>query len=199
MSNDTLELAALIGSRICHDLISPIGAIGNGLELLQMGTPPTPEMALMADSVNNANARIRFFRIAFGKAAGGQGVPLGEVQSILRDMSLSSRIRYEFQSDAAPDRAETRTAFLAVLCVEQTLPMGGEIGIRLESAGWSVTGKGPRIRQDEALWAHLSDANATSTELSPGQVQFGLLPGHLRQMGRSADISFTETSAQIAF
>lgn len=199
MSNDTLELAALIGSRICHDLISPIGAIGNGLELLQMGTPPSPEMALMADSVNNANARIRFFRIAFGKATGGQGVPLGEVQSILRDMSLSSRIRYEFQSDTAPDRAELRAAFLALLCVEQTLPMGGEIAIRHEGEGWSINGKGPRIRQDETVWTHLSDAETPPAELTPGLVQFGLLAGHLRQMGRSADISFTETSAQIAF
>ena len=58
---DKPDLAALIGSRICHDLISPIGAIGNGVELMMMdGTAKTPELALIAESVANANARIRY-------------------------------------------------------------------------------------------------------------------------------------------
>ena len=64
---DQTDLAALLGSRICHDLISPIGAIGNGVELLMMeGGTPSPELVLIAESVAAANARIRFFRLAFG-------------------------------------------------------------------------------------------------------------------------------------
>ena len=60
-------LAQLVGSRICHDLISPVGAIGNGLELLAMAggrTMPggSAELELISDSVVQANARIRFFR-----------------------------------------------------------------------------------------------------------------------------------------
>ena len=73
---DKPDLAALIGSRICHDLISPIGAIGNGVELMMMdGTAKTPELALIAESVANANARIRYFRVAFG-SAGADSEPL---------------------------------------------------------------------------------------------------------------------------
>ena len=65
---DKPDLAALIASRICHDLISPIGAIGNGVELLAMEPGGTlPEMALISESVANANDRIRFFRICFGR------------------------------------------------------------------------------------------------------------------------------------
>lgn len=59
-----LDLPALIGSRICHDLISPIGAINNGLELLNMagtGAAPGPELELIGQSVESASARIRFF------------------------------------------------------------------------------------------------------------------------------------------
>jgi histidine phosphotransferase ChpT len=64
-----IELTSLIGSRICHDLISPLGAIGNGVELLAMSeVAKGPEMSLIAESVENANARIRFFRVAFGAA-----------------------------------------------------------------------------------------------------------------------------------
>ena len=67
MTQDAIELNDLIGSRICHDLISPLGAIGNGVELLTMsGMTEVPEMTLISESVENANARIRFFRIAFG-------------------------------------------------------------------------------------------------------------------------------------
>ena len=67
MGECNVNLAALIGSRICHDLISPIGAINNGLELLDMnGGVQGAEMELISGSVGNAGARIRFFRIAFG-------------------------------------------------------------------------------------------------------------------------------------
>ena len=60
MQQRNLNLSALIGSRICHDLISPIGAINNGLELLGMTTRQAgPEMALISESVENAAARIR--------------------------------------------------------------------------------------------------------------------------------------------
>jgi len=60
------NLAALIGSRICHDLISPVGAVGNGLELMQMaGGKLLPEMALIEESVEAARLRILFFRIAY--------------------------------------------------------------------------------------------------------------------------------------
>ena len=58
----TQDIAALIRSRICHDLISPIGAIGNGVQLLAMSCGAAgAEMDLITESVQNANARIRFF------------------------------------------------------------------------------------------------------------------------------------------
>ena len=58
MTVKTRDLNSLIGSRICHDLISPLGAIGNGLELLSMsGFDGAPEIALIAESVENANSR----------------------------------------------------------------------------------------------------------------------------------------------
>ena len=81
------DFSALIGSRICHDLVNPIGAIGNGVELMQMdGAVRGPELTLIAESVANANARIRFFRIAFG-ASGGQRVSKSEVLAVLSDLT----------------------------------------------------------------------------------------------------------------
>ena len=81
------ELNALIGSRICHDLISPLGAIGNGIELLTMsGMSAAPEITLISESVDNANARIRFFRIAFGAASADAVTSHSEVTGILADV-----------------------------------------------------------------------------------------------------------------
>ncbi len=79
------DLAALLGSRICHDLISPLGAIGNGVELLAMSGQSGPEMAMIEDSVRNANARIRFFRMAFGPASADQSASRTETLAILAD------------------------------------------------------------------------------------------------------------------
>ena len=67
MGQSNINLAALIGSRICHDLISPIGAINNGLELLGMsGGNSSPEMDLIQESVGNASARIRATQATLG-------------------------------------------------------------------------------------------------------------------------------------
>ena len=91
MPESEIEFAALIGSRICHDLISPIGAVNNGLELLSMtGVSPSPELALIGDSVDSASARIRFFRVAFG-AAENQMIGPTEINAILRDYYRGSR------------------------------------------------------------------------------------------------------------
>ncbi|HMR60143.1 MAG TPA: histidine phosphotransferase, partial [Amaricoccus sp.] len=61
------DLSALVSARLCHDLISPMGAIRNGMELLQMapGEAQSPEHALIADSLETALAKLRYFRLAF--------------------------------------------------------------------------------------------------------------------------------------
>jgi histidine phosphotransferase ChpT len=62
------DLSFLIASRICHDLINPIGAIHNGLELmtLSQSTAKGIEFDLVQASANDARARVEFFRLAFG-------------------------------------------------------------------------------------------------------------------------------------
>ena len=73
MAQDPLSLAKLIASRICHDLISPVGAIANGMELVALtGADITPEFELISDSVAGANARIKFYRVALGMSSAEQ-------------------------------------------------------------------------------------------------------------------------------
>lgn len=199
MPQDTLELSALIGSRICHDLISPIGAIGNGLELLQMGMPLTPELALVAESVENANARVRFFRVAFGKASNGQQVNRTEVEGILRDISKGGRIEMHWSCDTLPDRKELRAGFMAVMCLESALPLGGEITVEYQRNIWRLHATGRRIHMQPDLWELLGQTQTNQPDVSAGQVQFALLPGLLRDLGRVATVSNTDTAATITF
>ena len=117
MDSRHVNLSALIGSRICHDLISPIGAINNGLELLGMsGDQSGPEMDLIQESVGNASARIRYFRVAFG-AAGEQTMGRSEITSILGDVVSGARLDVAWGPMDAQPRSEVRLAFLALLCV----------------------------------------------------------------------------------
>lgn len=112
----TSDLASLLGSRLCHDLISPLGAIGNGVELLTMtGAGSSPETNLILQSVNSANARIRFFRIAFGAAGRDQTVGRAEIMSIIDDLGRDARIKTNWQGPPDLPRSSVKLAFLAIL------------------------------------------------------------------------------------
>ena len=135
-----INLSALIGSRICHDLISPIGAINNGLELLGMTAgQSSPEMALISESVENAAARIRFFRVAYG-AAGEQMMGRPEIASILKDLTKGGRLEYEWEPEAPAPRAQVRLVFLAVQCIESSMPYGGKVTIKIDDGRWVLLG-----------------------------------------------------------
>lgn len=206
MGEHTVNLAALIGSRICHDLISPIGAITNGLELLDMaGAASGPEMELIADSVGNAGARIRFFRIAFG-AAGDQPLSRAEICTVLDDVNRGSRLVTRWGPLDPQPRSDVRLAFLAIMCCETALPFGGEIQVSCADGHWRIEGRGDRLITDPDLW-HLLDAPRSNTgsntestaPVTPAQVQFALLPELLRDDPRTARAALTESSVRIEF
>ncbi|MGR3615626.1 MAG: histidine phosphotransferase family protein, partial [Paracoccaceae bacterium] len=156
MGINTANLAALIGSRICHDLISPIGAITNGLELMEMtGSADGPERELIADSAVNATARIRFFRIAYG-LAGDQVLGAHDIQSILDSFSSGGRVRMTWDIAEDQPRSLVRLAFLALQCCETALPQGGHLQVSKESDRWVINGDGPLIAVEPGLWATLS-------------------------------------------
>lgn len=175
MSEQT-DLAALLGARLCHDLISPLSAIGNGVELLMLdGKPPSPELALIAESVAAANARIRFLRVAVGLAGDNQQMGKTEVAQLLTDALQGGRIAVDWRIDAPQSRRAVRRAFRALMCLYGVLPAGGRITVALDATGWQFTATGSTLRPEAGPWALLSDPQAEVGDLSPAQVQFGLL------------------------
>lgn len=183
------DIAATIASRICHDLISPLGAIANGVELLALsGAPPSPEMELIAQSVDSANARIRFFRIAFG-AHGTGGIGRSEVTRTLAALSRNSRITYDWTPSGEQPRSAVRMIFLLMQCLESAMPAGGSIRVRAEGDHWDVVAEAPRLRIDPATWDSLGPRRAPPPA-SAAPVQFGLLATVLSEMGRRLDLTF---------
>ena len=191
------ELASLIGSRICHDLISPIGAIGNGLELLDMSGAGGPEFALISDSVSNANAKIRFFRIAFGLASPDQGAARSQILSILGDFYRDTRIRADWAVANDCYRSEAKAAFLAMMCIESALPFGGDIQISRADGAWRVSGSGTKLKFEPELWEAAHKGN--NPAIDPKSVQFPLLHGALARLGRSLSLARSDTSITLDF
>jgi histidine phosphotransferase ChpT len=197
---DTPDLAALIGSRICHDLISPIGAIGNGVELLMMdGASNSPEVALISESVSQANARIRFFRIAFGAAdLRDQRVARAEILSLLADQTRGGRLAIDWKGDSDLPRIDVKLALLMILCLENALPFGGRISVTQEETRWYLRAQSERIKIDTALWAHLVDPSLPA-EITPARVHFAILPAELRRSGRTVTPTFADTQIDVRF
>lgn len=183
---DRADLAALLGSRICHDLISPIGAIGNGLELLMLEPGgKSPELALIAESVASATARLRFFRMAFGDPGQGQRVARAELQAILSDMNAGGRLTADLQGPAEMARSEARLLFLLLLCLETALPYGGHVILDRNGEVWRIAAHSARRRDIGAFWDWLSSDGAPApATLGPAQVQFALVRADLARSGR---------------
>ncbi len=187
-------LATLVAARICHDLVSPLGAIGNGVELMQMAcAAESAEIGLISDSVSAATARLRLFRIAFGAAQPGAVMGRAEIAAILDGLAPAARCLVNWRVREELPRDEVRLALLLLMCLESTLPHGG--GITFDrwpcepgaaggtAGGWAIRAEAERMAPDPVLWAVARGAPLPQ-DLPPRHVHFALVPGALAALGR---------------
>jgi len=172
-TNDSLT--PLVGSRICHDLINPLGAISNGVELLTM-TPGAggPEIALISESVEAANARIRFFRVAFGATSATQVMEDSVISEILSGMSMGARQTLVWSAPGSHPRDEIRLIFLLIQCLETAMPTGGRIEITGHKSAWTVRGTADSFAEIEPLWDVIAKG-IDMPDLAAAHVQFALV------------------------
>jgi len=197
---EEFDLPALIGSRICHDLISPIGAIGNGVELLSMAQDgDRGEMDLIRESVENASARIRFFRIAYGAASVEHSTSRSEVCGILETLARSGRHSYVWAPSSDLPRQEVKIALLAIQCLEQAMPYGGHIHVEQHGGHWTINGETGTLRIDRTAWEMVAAPPTIVGRVSAAQVQFVLLPKAAQDVGRKISLDFGATSLMIRF
>ena len=102
---DSLDLAALLCSRVCHDVISPVGAIVNGLEVLEDENDPAMHdfaLDLIRKSARQASARLQFARLAFGAAGSADAsIDLGDAEQVARGMFQDDKITLTWSSPSA--------------------------------------------------------------------------------------------------
>ena len=193
------DLSALLGSRICHDLISPLGAIGNGIELLAMNpSGQSPEVALIAESVENANARIRYFRVAFGAASAEASLSRGEIVEILKDLTKGSRVGIEWDAMGALSRADVKLCFLLVLCLESAMPWGGQIHVTGDGGQWNIGATSERFKIEPGVWELLVNP-AAEVDITAAHVQFALVPETARALGRTVTTDIRDSYIKVSF
>lgn len=195
MNNPTLD--ALISSRICHDLISPVGAISNGVELLSELATTMPEVALIADSVDSAKAKLQFFRVCFGQTSDGALTGARELESIGSGMFHSTRmtLNWQLHSDSFP-RETTKMLFLLLLCVETALPLGGTISVIQDGNTWEIRADAKRIQIVDA-WNMIN--GQSNKDVSPAQVQFMLVHRQALNLGRNVAMVAGDTNLTVRF
>ena len=174
-----LDLASLLCSRLCHDMLSPVGALSNGLELLRDEKDPEMRkrcMELLEQSAKASADKLKFFRLAFGAAGGfGQMVPVHEARALIAALiGDSGRITLDWtvSSEELPKAAVKTLLNLAAIGIE-ALVRGGTLEVGAELTGGETGGAseiviravGPRIAFDQTIGQAL-DGSLPEGELS---------------------------------
>jgi histidine phosphotransferase ChpT len=141
---EPLDLAALVSSRICHDVISPVGAIVNGLEVLDEEKDPQMRefaLELVKKSARQASARLQFARLAFGAAgSAGASIDLGDAETVARGAVADSKIELSWQAPRLLlPKNQVKLLLNLMLVAQSTIPRGGKIAVSVESDGGTQT------------------------------------------------------------
>ena len=155
-----LELAALVSSKICHDIISPVGAIANGLEIMDEEADQEMRehaMNLVRKSATQASAKLQFARLAFGAAgSAGASIDLNEAQKVARAVAESDKHSIEWSGPAASMAKDKVKLLLNMVTLAlAALPRGGKIAVSIadnaEAPSFEIVCEGDASRVPEIL------------------------------------------------
>lgn len=196
-SLEALDLAALLSSRVCHDVISPVGAIVNGLEMLEEEKDAEMRghaLALIKSSANEASKRLQFCRLAFG-AAGSKGASIdtGDAEQVTRLLLADERTQLNWSVPRVL-MSKNKVKLLLNLCLlaDAAIPRGGVITV-------SSTGEDDRIAfRVEAKGTNARFA-ANLPNLLAGEAEEGAIdaraiqPYYTGLVARACDLDLTVT------
>ena len=170
------DLAAMLCSRLCHDMLSPVGALANGLELLAEEHDPEMRarcMELLEQSARISTDKLKFFRLAFGAAGGfGEAIPIDEAKAVIEALTADNKrieINWAIADPSLPKPAVKVLLNLAQIGLD-ALVRGGTLDIGAERRDGAVEivarARGDRIAFDEtigrALQGDLAEGEITS-------------------------------------
>jgi histidine phosphotransferase ChpT len=199
-----LRVAELLASRLCHDLVSPVGAVNNGLELMAEDLDPEmlqDALALADKSAKQASSTVQFFRLAYGQA--GRQVDMGpaELRRLAAGYLTSQKAELAWDADAlvlnGPEGGGKLLLNLIALAVE-TLQRGGTIRVEAAGDGQSVrvAGEGTNARLRDETRAAIANG-VDVDQLSPRAVQGYFTRLIAQRMG--GDLQVLEADGAVSF
>ena len=194
---ESLDLAALLCSRVCHDLISPVGAIVNGLEVLEDGKDEETKafaQDLIKKSARTASARLQFCRLAFGAAgSAGAQIDTGDAEKAARGFIEDDKTTLAWNVPRVL-LAKNRVKLLVNLLViaQQAIPRGGNITADAQgegnNMGFRLTATGANARVPQAAMALLAGTPESGTVDA-----HGIQPFYAGLLGRVCGLSVAVT------
>ncbi len=196
----SLDISNIVASRICHDIISPIGAIHNGLELISMTASTdikSPEMALINDSCQDARTRVEFFRIAFGTYQQGQIMEASKIQKIANAVYATPRFHLTWEMDPEMDRTWAQILYLGLMSMERQLTLGGSLTVSANADHLEIIATSERATVTHPGWERLF--NQANDLPAPADVQFHLLPMVSKAYGFTLNFRHHEIQTTLSF
>ena len=198
------DFAALLCSRLCHDLMSPVGALNNGLELLEDETDPTMReqiVELLGDSATATATKLKFFRLAFGAAGGfGAQIDTGEAKAVLEGLCAQEKkvaVNWMVDEPRLPKDAVKLLLNLALVAGD-ALVRGGQLDVGAETRDGEIElvirAEGPRLILDSKLRALLEGAEA---DADPEPRAAGILLAQKLAAGQGGAIRFSSPAETV--
>ena len=154
-------LSALLCARICHDLISPVGALSTAIEILDDESNAdmhSDALDLIRNSSKQANAKLKFLRLAFGASGSAPGIiGVSDLQKLSADMFAQGKAELDWQIvETGIEKSQARLLLNMIMIGVQAIPRGGKVTIsqNIAAQGQSqliVSATGPRARLDPAV------------------------------------------------
>ena len=171
-----LDLAALLCSRVCHDVISPVGAISNGIELIDDPETDAEMRATALDMVRSsaktATNKLKFCRIAFGASgSAGAHVDMSEAGEVARGFVGEEKVKLEWLAPRENrPKQEVKLLLNMLLLALEGIPRGGVVTVTAEARDFKVVAKGERAKIKDVMATAL-DGSAELTSLDARLVQ----------------------------
>ena len=180
------DLAALLCSRLCHDMLSPVGALNNGLELLADERDPEMRqrcLELLEQSAATSASKLKFFRLAYGAAGGfGDMVPAEEPRELLQSLTANDeRTQLEWAvSEASIAKPAVKVLLNLAAMGLDALVRGGTLAVGAERANGAteiaIRAAGPKVAFDPQI------GRALSGELADSELSGRTAPAHMIQL-----------------
>lgn len=192
MTISATDLASMLCSRLCHDMLSPVGALSNGLELLaeeRDGEMRKRIVELLEQSAKTSADKLKYFRLAFGAAGGfGEMVPVAEPRALVEGLVSNNErltLAWNVSADALPKPAVKVLLNLSLFGME-ALVRGGTLEVGAELNGTTseivIRATGPRIAFDETVGKAL-DGTLPEDQLSSRTAPAALVQALAKELG----------------